>query len=143
MEFILDVWGSNPVREKIYFFFLTSRPSVGSRSLLSNGYERFMFRGQSTWDTKKITRLFLVLRSRMVGLYQPCDFMARCLIVYKDKFFLPLCRKVHVRVLSVTNKQTNKLHGLSPRANCTDRATVACRRSDCQLLRIKGATWSA
>jgi hypothetical protein len=33
--------------------------------------------------------------------------------------------------------------GLSPRANYTDRATVACRRSDCQLLRIEGATWSA
>jgi hypothetical protein len=25
-----------------------------------------------------------------------------------------------------------KLHGLSPRANYTDRATAACRRSDCQ-----------
>jgi hypothetical protein len=37
----------------------------------------------------------------------------------------------------------NKLHGLSPRANYTDLATAACRRSDCQLLRIKGATWSA
>jgi hypothetical protein len=36
-----------------------------------------------------------------------------------------------------------KLHGLSPRANYPDRATAACRRSDCQLLRIKGATWSA
>jgi hypothetical protein len=35
-----------------------------------------------------------------------------------------------------------KLHGLSPRVNYTDRATAACRRSDCQLLRIKGATWS-
>jgi hypothetical protein len=36
-----------------------------------------------------------------------------------------------------------KLHSLSPRANYTDRATAACRRSDCQLLRIEGATWSA
>jgi hypothetical protein len=36
-----------------------------------------------------------------------------------------------------------KLHGLSPRANYTDRATAACRGSDCQLLLIKGATWSA
>jgi hypothetical protein len=36
-----------------------------------------------------------------------------------------------------------KLHGLSPRANYTDRATAACQRSDCQLLRIEGATWSA
>jgi hypothetical protein len=26
-----------------------------------------------------------------------------------------------------------KLHGLSPRAKYTDRATAACRRSDCQL----------
>jgi hypothetical protein len=31
-----------------------------------------------------------------------------------------------------------KLHGLSPRANQTGRATAACRRSDCQLLRIEG-----
>jgi hypothetical protein len=36
-----------------------------------------------------------------------------------------------------------KLHGLSPRANYTDRATTGCRRSDCQLLRIEGAMWSA
>jgi hypothetical protein len=35
------------------------------------------------------------------------------------------------------------LHGLSPRANYTDRVTAACRRSDCQLVRIEGATWSA
>jgi hypothetical protein len=41
------------------------------------------------------------------------------------------------------NKQTNKLHGLSPRANYTDRATAACRRSDCQLLRKESAMWSA
>jgi hypothetical protein len=40
-------------------------------------------------------------------------------------------------------KKKRKLHGLSPRANYTDRATAACRRSVCQLLRIKGATWSA
>jgi hypothetical protein len=36
-----------------------------------------------------------------------------------------------------------KLHGLSPPANYADRATAACRRSDCQLLRVKGDTWSA
>jgi hypothetical protein len=40
-------------------------------------------------------------------------------------------------------KLKTKLHGLSPRANCTDRATAACRQSYCQLLRIDGATWSA
>jgi hypothetical protein len=37
----------------------------------------------------------------------------------------------------------NKLHGLSPRANYTDRATAASRRSGRKLLRKKGATWSA
>jgi hypothetical protein len=40
-------------------------------------------------------------------------------------------------------KTKTKLHGLSPRANYTDRATAACRRSDCQLVRIEGAMWSA
>jgi hypothetical protein len=38
--------------------------------------------------------------------------------------------------------KTNKLHGLSPRENYTDRTTASCRRSDCQLLRIEGATLS-
>jgi hypothetical protein len=46
--------------------------------------------------------------------------------------------------LTVTEKnKKTKLHGLSPRANYTDRATAACRRSDCQPMRIEGATWSA
>jgi hypothetical protein len=40
-------------------------------------------------------------------------------------------------------KNKTKLHGLSPRANYTDRAHAACRRSECQLLRIQSATWSA
>jgi hypothetical protein len=31
-----------------------------------------------------------------------------------------------------------KLHGLSPRANYTDRATAACRRNDCQLFADRG-----
>jgi hypothetical protein len=46
-------------------------------------------------------------------------------------------------VLEVSAKLKTKLHGLSPRANYTDRATAACQRSDCQLLRIEGAKWSA
>ena len=36
-----------------------------------------------------------------------------------------------------------KLRGLSPRANYTDRAAAAGRRSKCQLLRIEDVTWSA
>jgi hypothetical protein len=44
------------------------------------------------------------------------------------------CDRLHRQI------EKKKLHGLSPRANYTDRATAACRRSDCQLLRIEGAT---
>jgi hypothetical protein len=51
------------------------------------------------------------------------------------KHYLPLHSK--------KTKKKTKLHGLSPRANYTDRATAAGRRSDCQLVRIEGATWSA
>jgi hypothetical protein len=41
-----------------------------------------------------------------------------------------------------TNK-TNKLRGLSPRANYTDRATAVCRQSWCHFMRIEGVAWSA
>jgi hypothetical protein len=62
----------------------------------------------------------------------------RCVLYRADSVnMVGTCR------LSLQQKKTNKLHGLSPRANYTDRATAACWRSDCQLLRIKGATWSA
>jgi hypothetical protein len=50
--------------------------------------------------------------------------------------------KLHRHVWG-TYKQKNKLLGLSPRTNYTYRTTAASRRTDCQLLRIKGATWSA
>jgi hypothetical protein len=46
------------------------------------------------------------------------------------------------RYFKLDQKQTNKLHGLSLRANYTDRATAACCRSDCQLLRKEGPTLS-
>jgi hypothetical protein len=47
------------------------------------------------------------------------------------------------RGIETAKKTKTQFHGLSPRANYTDRATAACRRSDCQLVRIEGATWSA
>jgi hypothetical protein len=42
----------------------------------------------------------------------------------------------------LTKTKKTKLHDLSPRANYTYRATAACQRSDCQLLRIEGATYT-
>jgi hypothetical protein len=38
---------------------------------------------------------------------------------------------------------TKKLRGRSPQAKYTDRATAACRRSQCQPLRVEGVAWSA
>jgi hypothetical protein len=55
-------------------------------------------------------------------------------------YFL-LIYSLQISIVIEIKKKT--LHGLSPRANYTDRATAACRRSDCQLLRIECATWSA
>jgi hypothetical protein len=67
-------------------------------------------------------------------------------------FFLALSTSTHsivllcctqcLKLIMETVTTNNKLHGLSPRANYTDRATAACRRNDCQLLWIEGATWS-
>jgi hypothetical protein len=47
-------------------------------------------------------------------------------------------------ILTITRTfKQKKLRGLSPQSNYTDRATAACRRSLCQLLRIEGVAWSA
>jgi hypothetical protein len=54
------------------------------------------------------------------------------------------CSNYHALSLSLSlSLSKTKLQGLSPRANYTDRATAACRRSNYQLVRIEGATWSA
>jgi hypothetical protein len=50
--------------------------------------------------------------------------------------------KTYITQLQKIYFNKKNLHGLSPRAKYTDRATAACRRSDCQLLRIEGVTWS-
>jgi hypothetical protein len=46
-----------------------------------------------------------------------------------------ICNK---KELSYQFKESIKTPWSDPRANYTDRATAACRRSDCQLLRIEG-----
>jgi hypothetical protein len=57
-------------------------------------------------------------------------FLSRCHIFWdSNQFIAEFC-------FGISTKK-KKLHGLSPRANYTDRATAACRRSDCQLLRIE------
>jgi hypothetical protein len=46
------------------------------------------------------------------------------------------------RPLEIDLDKTNSVT-FSPQVNYTDRATAACRRSWCQLLRIEGVAWSA
>jgi hypothetical protein len=62
---------------------------------------------------------------------------------FELSFGLCACRFDMQYLFKMNKTKKTKLHGLSPRANYTDRATAACRQSDCQVLRIEGATWSA
>jgi hypothetical protein len=50
------------------------------------------------------------------------------------------CKFLKKLLLHVVNLRfsQNKLRGMSLRANYADRAAAACRRSQCQLLRIEG-----
>jgi hypothetical protein len=58
------------------------------------------------------------------------------------RYWSPEERTFHrFRLFLLSDKK--KILGLNPLANYTDRATAACRRSDRQLLRMEGATWSA
>jgi hypothetical protein len=52
------------------------------------------------------------------------------------------CPTLFILLEPISLTDWTELHGLSLRANYTDRVTAACRRSDCQLVRIEGATWS-
>jgi hypothetical protein len=61
-------------------------------------------------------------------------FCVLCLIV------VPLPPGRNPFALHLNNKTETKLRSLSPRANYTDRASAACRRSLWQLFRTDGAT---
>jgi hypothetical protein len=64
-------------------------------------------------------------------------------VMYVTYYFIDRLLNIKPNYYVTFDVKKSKLHGLSPRANYTDRATAACRRSDCQLVRIEGATWSA
>jgi hypothetical protein len=76
-----------------------------------------------------------ILLAEKVGL----EISAGLCVLSCSEFVLVSC----LHVCMIVYLYIYKLHGLSPRANYTDRATAACRRSDCQLVRIESATWSA
>jgi hypothetical protein len=93
-----------------------------------------------------VTRIdFNHYRSNSFSLYCQNLDISRLLfsLYYYDYYYYLIELQMGFYQAAVVQNKTNELHGLSPRANYIDRATAACQRSDCQLLRIEGATWSA
>jgi hypothetical protein len=79
----------------------------------------------------------------VINLLAPCRCAKiKILLLQTVSNFSAALPSYHFALISLIKTKT-KLHGLSPRANYTDRETAACWRSDCQLVRIEGATWSA
>jgi hypothetical protein len=50
--------------------------------------------------------------------------------------------ELHVSHYAIISFHKNKLRGLSPQANHTDRVTATCQPSYYQIMRIEDATWS-
>jgi hypothetical protein len=72
-------------------------------------------------------------------------------LVTKNFYEFNIILIVHRECVSLQNRnfafikktKKNSMVWVRERTIPTDRATAACRRSDCLLLRIEGATWSA
>jgi hypothetical protein len=109
-------------------------------SLLRNGFQRRIF--PFLWVPKLLTGFSYQLLT-----FQNCNSQLtqqlQVQVTSRPTVSRPVRLGVGPPLGNMTKTKQKKNHGLSPRANYTDRATAACRRSDCQLLRIKGATWSA
>jgi hypothetical protein len=92
-------------------------------------------------DDVKKTKFFALRQLELRPLGRPVRSQGLYRLRYPGSYYIPhgLCICDTTLNSKQTNKQTNKLHGLSPRVNYTDRATSVCRRSDYQLLRIVGA----
>ena len=99
----------------------------------------------------KIRKIFDTLNNKFFELYNPTEHLAvdEVIVLYKGSVvFQQYIPKKHKRFgtkiyklcdsLGYTYDKTKKLRGFSPRANYTDRAAAAGRRSYCQLLRIEG-----
>jgi hypothetical protein len=122
--------------------FLPISSSIYHRSLLSLFYFILPFFIPDCAIFNLLFLLFVYSASIHISKYRQPSFAT---VLQRDPLYtyITTCFELiqsHHQVLSHTKK---KLHGLSPQANYTDRATSACRRSDCQLLRIERAMWSA
>jgi hypothetical protein len=110
------------------------------------GFKSWPVLGQNDWGFSWIFSVipgeFLnyittLIQSTAASIHVPCYSLFTCYLSQQWELHNPKCWHHHH-----INKKN--LHGLSPWANYTGRATAACRRSDCQIfLWIEGATWSA
>jgi hypothetical protein len=97
------------------------------------------------WSSFRLSFVtFMLLREESVCTLATLSFIRQ---VATQEFLLPyplsllrfsLFRLVPKQVVIKDEVVKTKLHGLSPRANSTDRTTAACRRSDCQLFSDRG-----
>jgi hypothetical protein len=69
-------------------------------------------------------------------------FIFNCSLIWK-MHKIRICYYFKIFMSPAVVKQKTKNSMIWVRERTTDRATAACRRSDCQLVRIEGATWSA
>jgi hypothetical protein len=88
-----------------------------------------------------VLKIYFVIDQVQILYHSLLYFIRAFTFTCKIQYCWAACVSSHFYHVIVGIKK--KLHGLSPRAKYTDRATATCRRSDCQLLRIEGATWSA
>jgi hypothetical protein len=151
---------------------LTTTPPSLSLSLKNATWDCFLQESEEAGNVKMAVRLHWVPRLAMPPLPHTSLRCVACVSKLGDNFTeadtclsiehllahvsrfiqhilcfaeLSFLSQSHVTLMlaSYREQKQTKLHGLSPRANYTDRATAASRRSGCQLLRIEGATWSA
>jgi hypothetical protein len=102
------------------------------------------------YRTVTLTRMVrVVCEYRIVSFYQLELYRRRNAWIAFSNVILSflLCRLVpgeseHSK-LKLKKKRKTKLRGFGPRANYTGRATAACWRNECLLLRIEGVAWSA
>jgi hypothetical protein len=122
-----------PLYSEVYFNIIFSSTPRSPKWLLS-----FRFSHQFCKHSL-VTYMCYMPRSSRLSHELPDMFI----FALSTNYEIPRCVRRSFLYLYDPRLTKTKLHGQSPRANYTDRATAACRISDCQLLRIEGATWSA
>jgi hypothetical protein len=90
---------------------------------------------QPLWNLSELWREYYSLATHLYKLLQRT--WAESIVTRAHSVHWSSCRGTDLACIN-QNKTNNRLRGLSPQVDYTNRATTACRRSWCQLLRIDG-----